>query len=86
MSEWRPIETAPKDGRHILLLQAGHTDDYPTRVVNAFWGDKFAGYSADNPDNYAWLNWHEGFEYTEGGVLWATVEPTHWMPLPAPPA
>lgn len=84
--EWQPIETAPKDGSHILILRSGHPDEYGTNIVNVFWGDRLAGYAPDDPANYAWLNWHEGFEYNETGALWATVEnPTHWMPLPKAP-
>lgn len=84
--DWQPIDSAPKDGRHVLLTERHHPDDYPTSVVNAFWGDRFAGYREDSRENYSWINWHEGFEYIDEGALWATVKnPTHWMPLPKAP-
>ena len=86
MADWRPIETAPKDGRHVILLDAGHPDDYHTRVVNAFWGDMMAGYEPDDQKNYAWCNWHMGLRKTSNGETWYIVlSPTHWRPLPPPP-
>lgn len=89
MSEWQPIETAPKDGTTIIVHRAGHPDDYHTNVVPAFWGDVMAGYSTDDPRNYAWINWHEGLYETDDPdqpKRWHLVRNvTHWMPLPEPP-
>ena len=63
MSEWQPIETAPKDKTDILVLSEG-------RVVEAYWeGSRSRGY------------WDSFFQSYESESL----EPTHWMPLPAPP-
>lgn len=59
--EWRPIETAPKDGTK-LLLWAGN-------AVVGQWYAKVVG-------TPVWsVSWN-GDEF----------EPTHWMPLPEPPA
>ena len=33
MSEWRPIETAPRDGTKVLLCEA----DQPTEIVLGWW-------------------------------------------------
>jgi len=58
---WRPMETAPKDGRHVLLIARG-------------------GY----PDVGRWFDCgvnEVGF-WAVHAIRW---EPTHWMPLPAPP-
>lgn len=82
MSEWEPIDTAPKDAKMLLLLEAGHGDDYHSRVLTGFWGDRFAGWKEDDPQNYGWLNWHEGLDDAD---TWRVVKPTHWAPLPAPP-
>ena len=80
-TEWQPIETAPKDAAMLLLLKRGHPEDYHSRVVVSFWGDRLSGLF-DTEEN-CWLNWHEGFD---GDSVWAVVsDPTHWMPLPEPP-
>lgn len=83
MSEWQPIETAPRDGRQILAWfpegqhapQAG--DDY-------YDGPYFVGMVATSsygvyepyPDCFMAVNYEGGLPF--GG-------PTHWMPLPEPP-
>lgn len=40
MSDWHPAETAPKDGRTILVIYQGwktHIDDEPHRIVSIRW-------------------------------------------------
>lgn len=65
MMEWQPIETAPRDGCHILL--AGIAE--PGGVVVAYW----------NTDvTHQWECSHDDQNDLYG-------DPTHWMPLPAPP-
>lgn len=59
MSEWRPIETAPKDETRVLLARAG----IPS-MHTAFW---------------------RGGVWMCGGHQYFN-NPTHWMPLPEPPA
>ena len=69
MTEWQPIETAPKDGTEILLY-----------VENYCVEGKFI-----QENKYSWCqqvielsdNW-----ITYNGEV---VYPTHWMPLPKPP-
>lgn len=83
MSEWQPIETAPKDGQTILVCRDCHHDDYHAWVATAFWGDRYAGTIADDPKNYIWANWNEGMDEND---IWAECTGiTHWMPLPPPP-
>lgn len=73
MSEWRPIETAPKDGSWVLAIIAGYYSDdqhYIPAVVQ--WNGHFwtaTGAGEEDPD----------LEGRWSGAL------THWMPLPAPP-
>lgn len=76
MSEWKPIETAPKDGTEIIGMYM-HID---TQIVNnIFW-------MADDPDFDNEEGW---WSYTMSEVSrtllddWRT--PTHWMPLPELP-
>ncbi len=70
--EWQPIETAPKDGRSILLGGGLWDDEDVSEVIGlAHWDEKSKG----------WLvACHEG-----GYVCAWYTDATHWMPLPEPP-
>ena len=73
MSEWQPIETAPKDGtafigfdgrRPFLCTRQKYYVKYPHQDGGPTFRDGFSGdyYDHISPES-----------------------PTHWMPLPAPP-
>ena len=74
MSEWQPIETAPKDGAAVLIYQPADTDNDLPAVIQV------ARYEATlfEPNIFRWIE-AEGEQYE-------TYSPTHWMPLPAPPS
>jgi len=68
---WSPIETAPKDGRAILLFgllpgSMGYSDDSLIMSVGGWSGERW-GAEANN------------------GRFVMFLKPTHWMPLPNPP-
>ena len=67
--EWQPIETAPTEGREMFVVRA-------FRVSNGFTGGR--EYTTD-----PWCVWRQG----DGTFArWPHhFEPTHWIPLPAPP-
>lgn len=65
MSEWQPIETAPKDGQSLLVWCP--IRNRGGRATVAYW------------DDY-WSLTHPG-----GWAEDDDCDPTHWMPLPAPP-
>ncbi len=68
---WQPIETAPKTHAVLLWLPMG-------RPVVGYWEKQ--GYYK-NPRPY----WKSSDEYLFG-IRWSRDnQPTHWMPLPAPP-
>lgn len=67
---WQPIETAPKDGTHILA----RLHDSNTCYVIYFGGAK----QRVNPRGF----WRVAWDCYKLGEL---DQPTHWMPLPAPP-
>ena len=71
MSDWQPIETAPKDGTRVDLWakQWRASDDVFIyhRFADCWW-------TAGNPNRTAgWVNIN---------AAWCA---THWMPLPSPP-
>lgn len=76
MSDWQPIETAPKDGTTILI--------FLPRMKNPIclgrWWDKVE--LEHGVETYRRAEWMRN-----GMPAMSTLkfEPTHWMPLPEPP-
>ena len=66
----QPIETAPKDGRFILLAGPSGYHSTPLR----FEACHYTGYPF-----FPWRN-HANDAFSDGGA-----DPTHWMPLPTLP-
>ena len=81
---WQPIKTAPRDGTAVLVMR----DNWPgTKSGHA---EKCTGHNT-----YVAEFWDsEGRDHTGRWVCYmdsvheptCPVEPTHWMPLPAPPS
>lgn len=91
--DWRPIETAPKDGTVILLARAGESGPFGSE------GEVYAGAHCPLVKGEAWpwvLLEHvarpditgccdrENDERIEVNG-WQLEAPTHWQPLPPPP-
>ena len=74
-SRWRPIETAPKDGTHILLYYPERDCCIGGSYVEITDGDWETGYKR-------WMEWQVDDELYVGDEGYS---PTHWMPLPTPP-
>jgi len=74
--QWRPIETAPKDGTDILV--SGGTYSWDT------------DYGPESPHTWVSLaSWREQRwqgENSGGHDEYFFYKPTHWMHLPPPPA
>lgn len=70
LKEWRPMETAPKDGTDILLV-------HDKSIQVGGWGG-VSGHSG-------WII-GEDSSSPETDYLVFFDEPTHWRPLPEPPA
>lgn len=71
MSEWKPIETAPKDGTEVLLLLEESSRYYSGCVVSYFDGGE----------------WRDPLHEDDAELSHSGCgKPTHWMPLPTPPA
>jgi len=72
MTEWQPIETAPKDGTYIIAWCVHPHAKHSAQPISD-------GYA--QPVIAKWID-HNG-----GGWMWhgLSCEFTHWMPLPQPP-
>jgi hypothetical protein len=71
MTEWQPIETAPKDGSAILIwpAQSALTGSTECMIISYV---------------VRWHDWKEAW-IEASGEEYDTFYPTHWMPLPPPP-
>ena len=81
MSDWRPIETAPKDGASVLIA--------PHMIVASWdFGAKqwIVGVIPLNDDRTIANDWTvQPVMFFEQYLSNWGVEPTHWQPLPEPP-
>lgn len=93
MSEWMPIETAPKGGGAERVddpawvdpprIMLHFADEGPEATVIAYWDWYYASGGQGHYDRCSgWVVSHTG-ETTD---LHFGTQPTHWTPLPAPPA
>ena len=73
MTEWQPIETAPKDGTEILLWGPYCERPSPAKWYDGKWCAYWDGFRVIESEG------DFGTDYREFDV------PTHWMPLPDPP-
>lgn len=84
-SPWQPIETAPKDGARVLI--GWWNDDGVWDQRCAYWDAVFTSDWNEETNETV----HIG-EWTDGAVQSFNYEethcykPTHWQPLPSPPA
>ncbi len=86
MSEWQPIETAPKDGTPILAYCGGFVemiawfDGWKDGLVTSPSGPCW-GYSTGRGDRFP----DEGWDTFTGCYATPEYKPTLWQPLPETP-
>lgn len=76
MSDWLPIETAPKDGTQILVYSK------EDGVMWVSWETEQVFLPGYKPEK-KWCV--PGSHQDEQGGAYTTSNPTHWMPVPEPP-
>ena len=78
--DWRPIESAPKDGTRILAdCGAEYQPPYAVRVI--FWYDALQWEGEYGPDS----GWVKDLPDDTTDAEFTEREPTAWLPLPEPP-
>ena len=95
---WQPIETAPKDGRAVLLCSRAYTVDLPDEppichppkchigswnAEGTSWTDELG--RLDPGENGEVCTLTMTGTWLSGGGWFQPNEVTHWMPLPKPP-
>jgi hypothetical protein len=71
MTDWQPIETAPRDGTSVLV--------YPP-----LWNGRSCSVAHYDNDEHAKPFWKRDDDMGRSTFSRA-VPPTHWMPIPTPP-
>jgi hypothetical protein len=82
-ASWQPIETAPKDGTVVYLCRgkrvtAGNWESVISTSAEYHSNGTYLGQYEDGDSWEGWISWDGGFTEEE--------PPTHWMPIPKPPA
>jgi len=78
---WRPIDTAPRDKTYILLGHHGENNDFAPWAALGFYRTPDPWGPPDPWRRKWWILERDGFHPQN-----SRFEPTHWLPLPQPPA
>jgi hypothetical protein len=81
---WRPIETAPK-GRKLIVGYYNRLGNWRSVMGCYYLPGTLDQDDPDSDDEYAPEGWYEESDSLEQ-IARTESEPTHWLPLPAPPA
>lgn len=91
MSEWQPIETAPKGVDILLFCKGEYGARY--RCIGRFIeryteesSEEHAEYSEEDDNYFTPEGWYENqFNWGDYASIFISDTPTHWMSLPEPP-
>lgn len=85
MADWQPIETAPRDGTCVLLFVPGEQSQ-------GQWDEELYDGCGGEPEAPILVGFWDK-DHGRPGPWWQLAhysaycfKPTHWMPLPEPPA
>lgn len=85
MSEWMPIETAPKDGSFVLAIQTAEGDYHMHQQITCWHSSTHEGWTmVDHETKKKWAHKLEFWASYAGHPLPMVF--SHWRPLPVPPA
>lgn len=79
---WQPIETAPKMRTIPLFAVTDIAEDGTVRNWKMATGSWYTGYEDERSIAQNYTPW----EWGSRQLKTYDVQPTHWMPLPAPPS
>jgi hypothetical protein len=79
MNDWNPIETAPKDGTKVLLVDINAKK--PSVYTGAFYVTQQIVNGKYLPESSRWAVNHG----LPAGLFFDKFEPTHWMEIPPIP-
>lgn len=85
MSEWKTIDSAPKDGTEVLAWRVD-CGPFIARYTScdAFMTDNEIESSGIDEESLFSKDWFYA-DFIQGGRADGSETPTHWMPLPADP-
>lgn len=81
MDDWKPIESAPKDGSYVIVTGPRYSDEHLPPFSLAKWEEEFI-------EEWVYENSHTKKLFKVDHSHWnyeCGIFPTHWMPLPKPP-
>jgi hypothetical protein len=82
VSEWKPIESAPRDQTWILAWLPLRSSKKGGEVILTQW---YVHWLNGKPNTSRAPEWRQDDMHGGFGGYSGPIEPTHWMPLPPPP-
>lgn len=79
MMEWRTIDSAPRDGTRVLVVDSKGNIDCAKYEPDSYEYEQFVRTAKDGN---VYRTVKEECGWWDSGI---SIAPTHWMPLPEPP-